>query len=676
MTFTQIRIIKWMLLALFFVCGGYVVHHLRAGMRSATVATLDIPDEPESITSRQVELEQLDSDGNTAWTLKAAESVGQTESGQQFRDAEIHFNVGADDTPVVVTADLCNVRRDSSVHLQGNVVVRDNTSLRLEAKSLEFRRFPDRVWSRSPVRYFKDDIVGDAGSMIYIIKRGELDLGDGVDMTLLPSSEAPVHIKSETAFMHRNRHWVQYFDSVDVRQKNKSLTCDDLQIFLNDDHDGVERIHAFEKVVMNMQVSEEEVGEDDSQMSGALTAEAGTKRLSTERLEMLFRPSGEDLERMRALNGARLELRLPDNATEGYHKELSGHTLAFDFDEQGELTKLRGRGGVTLVLIPPSGDDGARKIVRSRQIESEFDPATGDLVEARCTRAVEFEQGDVRATAEEGIFRAANSRLILRKSPRLWDPRASLEARRIIVDLDSGNVEGIEEVRSLSAGSSSAGEPGVGLFPSTEKEPVYFVADHLVYDRSRELAVYTGGARGFQGRGRVEADTIQIFQKVGDLIAEGDVRTVLLQELVRSGDGEAGSPVEPTVTNAARLHYRAADEVLEYQDGVLMRSTEMTLQGNRVEVRLGKGGSGVEEIYAEGGVEISTADGKAAGEHARYLPDEQSMTLEGEQAWLQNDGKLTEGKQLTFFLSNDKILVDGQEQNRTKTTYSSKPRPF
>ena len=675
MTFTQIRIIKWMLLALFLVCTGYVVHHLREGMRSPTVDALDIPDEPENITSRQVELEQLDSEGNTAWTLTAAESVGQTESGQQFRDAEIHFNAGADDTPVVVTADLCNVRRDSSVHLQGNVVVRDNTSLRLEAESLEFRRFPDRVWSSEPVRYFKDDIVGDAGSMSYVIKRGELDLDDGVDMILNPSSDAPIHITSKSAFMNKTRHRVQYVDTVFVRQKSKSLTCNDLQVFLNDDHSGIERIHAFDNVVLNMEVSEKEADEDDSEKSGAFTSEAGTKRLSAERLEMIFGPSGEELERVRALDGGRLELRLPDNATKGYHKELSGHTLAFDFDERGELTKLRGRGGVTLVLFPVSGDGGERKIVRARRIESDFDPVTGDLVEARCTRAVEFEQGDVRATAEEGIFRAANSKLILRKSPRLWDPRASLEARRIVVDIDTGNVEGIRDVRSSSAGE----EGGAGLFPSSAKDPVYFVADHLVYDRSRELAVYTGGARGFQGRSRVEADTIQIFEKMGDLLADGNVRTVLLQELVRSDAVEGGGadkPVEPTVTKAASLHYRAADEVLEYQDGVEMRSSEMTLHGDRVEVRLAKGGSGVEEVYAEGEVEIITADGKAAGERARYLPDEQSMTLGGEHAWLENGGKLTEGKQLTFFLSNDKILVDGQEQNRTKTTYSSKTRPF
>ena len=73
---------------------------------------------------------------------------------------------------------------------------------------------------------------------------------------------------------------------------------------------------------------------------------------------------------------------------------------------------------------------------------------------------------------------------------------------------------------------------------------------------------------------------------------------------------------------------------------------------------------------------METVDGKAAGDNAKYLPEDQSMTISGQTAWLENDGKLTEGKQLTFFLTDDRILVDGQEQSRTKTTYTSKPRPF
>jgi lipopolysaccharide export system protein LptA len=107
-----------------------------------------------------------------------------------------------------------------------------------------------------------------------------------------------------------------------------------------------------------------------------------------------------------------------------------------------------------------------------------------------------------------------------------------------------------------------------------------------------------------------------------------------------------------------------------------MRSEDMMLQGASIDVTLVKGGGGVREIHAEGGVEIETVDGKAGGDDAKYLPEDKSMTITGEQAWLENAGKLTEGKQLTFFLTDDRILVDGQEQHRTKTTYSSNPRPF
>ena len=107
-----------------------------------------------------------------------------------------------------------------------------------------------------------------------------------------------------------------------------------------------------------------------------------------------------------------------------------------------------------------------------------------------------------------------------------------------------------------------------------------------------------------------------------------------------------------------------------------MRSEDMTLQGQSIDVTLVSGGGGVREIYAAGDVEIETVDGKAAGDDAKYLPKDKSMTITGEEAWLENAGKLTEGKQLTFFLGDDRILVDGQGRHRTKTMYSSSPRPF
>jgi LPS export ABC transporter protein LptC/lipopolysaccharide transport protein LptA len=661
MTLGQIRFIKRILLVLFLGLGLYVGRYLWEGVRAREGSPSRFSDEPDSPVSREVEIEQLDSEGRVAWTLKAAESVGRSESAQQFRDVEIRFDAGEEKIPVVVTAEHCEIQKDSSVYLEGNVVVRDETSLRLEANSLHFQRSPDRAWSTEPVRYFKKGLTGTAGSMSYGLEEGALELEGGVDATFREEGDAPLRVESARASMRRRRHFVQFVDEVRVRQANRALDCNDLQIYLDEENENVERMEAYESVDLRMDVAESETTESFS--PAPLSSEAGTKRLLTDKLEAFFRPGGEDLERVRALEGGRLVMKLPAGAREGYHKDLEGYTLVFEFDEEGRLDVLRGRGGVSLVLTPVASEAEAKKTVKARQLEAFFDPVSGDLREAICEKAVTFEQGDVRAAAEKGTFRNLDSKLLLEDEPRLWDRKASLEATVIEIDVVSGDVEGTGSVRSTSTDASGS----AGLFPGGGDEPVYFVSRRLRYVRATDTAVYTGDARGIQGQNRLEANRIRLLQGAGELSAENGVTTSFLQK-PKGGDPEV------TVTDADTLHYRSKDETLQYQGGVAMRSKQMTLKGKKVDVLLEAGSREVREVLAEGEVTIETPDGNAAGQHAKYLPEEESMTVRGENARLENAGKLTEGKQLTFFLSDDRILVDGREQTRTKTTYSSKPR--
>ena len=106
-----------------------------------------------------------------------------------------------------------------------------------------------------------------------------------------------------------------------------------------------------------------------------------------------------------------------------------------------------------------------------------------------------------------------------------------------------------------------------------------------------------------------------------------------------------------------------------------MRSDKVNLKGKQVDVTLDSASNEVLEIQVEGNVEIEAEEGKAKGDNARYLPKTEEVQVMGENAQLQTGDKLTEGKELTFFLSNDRIFVDGREQRRTKTIYASKPRP-
>ncbi len=103
--------------------------------------------------------------------------------------------------------------------------------------------------------------------------------------------------------------------------------------------------------------------------------------------------------------------------------------------------------------------------MNARQLEAFFDPATGDLREAICEKAVTFEQGDVRATAEKGTFRNLESTLVLEEGPKLWDSKASLEAKVIEIDVVSGDVDGEGNVRSTTTDPSGSAAP----FPSRER---------------------------------------------------------------------------------------------------------------------------------------------------------------------------------------------------------------
>jgi lipopolysaccharide export system protein LptA len=196
---------------------------------------------------------------------------------------------------------------------------------------------------------------------------------------------------------------------------------------------------------------------------------------------------------------------------------------------------------------------------------------------------------------------------------------------------------------------------------------VYFLSERVEYDRAADVALYTGGARGIQGQNRIEAERIRLHQGKSELSAEEGVRTTLLQTTTE------GDP-ELTVTQAQSFGYKSEEGALRYRGGVSMKSKEMTLKSGAVDVLLEGEDRTVREIQADGEVSIETPDGKAAGDHAKYLPKEKSMTVHGRIATLENAGKLTQGKQLTFFLGDDRIIVDGREQARTKTTYSSKPR--
>ena len=670
MTFNQIRLVKGLLAILLVGCSAVVAHQLFRAFYAhhpQPGGTL-LSGNPEDPTARDVEISRLDEDGQRVFELRAAESVGRSEDVQTFRDVEIRFEAGkTEELPLIVTGDLCQYDMvSSSVHLEGNVVVRDGEDLRIEASSLDYGPKPKRVWSDDPIRFFRGGLQGEARRFAYLVVGNAVELDGGVEMTFTPKDGAPVEVRSESARIRRRDKFVRFMENVRVNQADRRLLSDQLQILLTDDESGVTRIDADGKVRMVLEVPP---GQSEEAGGGPL-GDSGRKRLSGGRLEVFFGPDGSTIRSMQAIGEAKLIVEpLASREGDGMRRELLGQTLLFELDEEGRLVGLNGRGGVALTLTPEKGGPEEMRRVTAQRLTSRFDPESGELRSARCSETVTFTHGDLRAEAEQGVYNARNELLTLTESPRLRDSSAELTADQVDIQVVSGALEASGNVRSTMTSARSS--EGMGFLPGTDEDAVYFLADHLSYDREKDTAVYTGSARGFRGTNRLEAERIELAQSKGELRATDSVRTTLPQKVSAT---ESGTP-QLTLTSAQHLFYRSEDEVLTYRQGVEMKSGDFVLRGETVDVNLTKGGEAVRQIDAQGNVEIQSSTGRARGEKATYVPDREEVHVSGERATLEDGDKLTEGKELTFFLSDDRIFIDGREERRTKTTYP-RSRPF
>jgi LPS export ABC transporter protein LptC/lipopolysaccharide transport protein LptA len=682
MTLNQIRLVKHLLAVVLVGFSAIVAYQLLRSSLADPPRPSDaaLPTDRENPMARGVEISRLDAEGNRVFELRAAESVGRSEGVQIFRDVEIEFVAGETEAvPLTVTGDLCRYDVDSSaVHLEGNVVIRDEEGLRIETSTLDYGSKPKRVWTDRPLRFSRGDLVGDAGGLVYHVRNNAFELIDEVAMTLTPEKGLPVQVESETAKIRRDEGFVRYVGNVRVRQGTRRLNSERLRIDMTEDESGVKQIVAEKNVKMVLDVpppdAEDTEDEEDSTSGLPPLEEPGRKRLTCEKLDVVFRPDGSTMQRMRADDEAKLTLEPYSAAGEksGMRHVLEGKSLAFDFDPEGRLRALRGRGGVALTLEPESGRPEDTRRVTARELESRFDPETGDLRMAECRHAVTFSQGDLHGEAEKGVYRAGRELLTLTESPRLWDSSSELVAEEVRIQVVTGGLEAEGKVRSTMTSASSS--KSIGFLPGSEDEAVYFLADRLDYDREQDIAVYTGTARGFRGTNRLEAERIEVAQTKGELEATDSVRTALPQNTA-PGEGTEEATPQLTFTRAGHLFYRSKDEVLTYRDGVQMTSGDLVLRGEKVDVSLEEGGKAVKRIDAEGQVEIESTTGRARGEQATYVPDREEVHVRGERATLQDGDKLTEGKELTFFLSDDRIFVDGREERRTKTIYS-RSRPF
>jgi lipopolysaccharide export system protein LptA len=199
-------------------------------------------------------------------------------------------------------------------------------------------------------------------------------------------------------------------------------------------------------------------------------------------------------------------------------------------------------------------------------------------------------------------------------------------------------------------------------------------ADALDYQGSQGQAIYTGNATMWQGETAVRANSITIDQSKGDFLASGNAGSTIVLDTGNS------------IARAAEIRYADAAHTITYTStknaaGVVTAQAQLSgpqgdLRADRIEVLLAPQGGHIDRLEAYTNVSLKLEIRTAAGERLTYFADEERYVMSGagtKSVKVTEACRETTGRTLTFFKSTDRIIVDGNEEQRTQTRNGVSP---
>ncbi len=385
-----------------------------------------------------------------------------------------------------------------------------------------------------------------------------------------------------------------------------------------------------------------------------------TRVLKSDTIELLMQAGGREIQTVRTLAPGVIEF-LPNQPSQN-RRRLTGDRISIAYAPQNRIRSLEATDAATRTEPAPAAGKPAPPVMLtwSKQLRADFDPVRGELARLEQWGDFRYEQGDRKGRAERAVFFASENSIGLTGAARLWDPTGSLASDRIVMNQATGDVAAEGNVASTRE-PERASKPTAVLSAS---EPFHAKSTRMTMTSGRRLIRYEGNVVLWQGGDRIEADQVEIDRGDQTLSARGHVRS----QFVEQAAGEKPSAPLYTLIRAPELFYSDKTRTGRYTGGAVMvrAGLEVTAAELRGVFAVKDDSSELETAYADGQVHIvqSAPDRtrKGSAEHAEYTVAEGKVVLTGgEPEFIDSLRGSTRGRELTWFADNDRLLVEGRE---------------
>jgi len=376
--------------------------------------------------------------------------------------------------------------------------------------------------------------------------------------------------------------------------------------------------------------------------------------------------------------------------------KLQADKLALDFASSGKARQLQATGNVQTERVM-SGRPTQTATARNGIAELQ---ATGGWSQMDLDGDVKLKEGERSGRATHAVFVRATQTATLTGNALARDASTETHAPKIVFAQATGDIHAEGGVRSTDFASRSS---VVQLAPV----PANITADTLQANSKTGRAFYSGHARLWQGDSVLEAESIELLRETRVLNAAGNVRAVFPQATAETKETLGNRALEKTASltppsvlaaqNSAKSQHlwHATSGTLSYSDkesrahlehNVVVQSEEQRMRAPALDLYFTRsaapapngassanapgGAQQISRAVGTGGVTVDEGSRKATAERGEYIAATGKFVMSGGTPTLY-DGSAgtTTGRQLTFYLADDTIIVDSENGSRTLTKH-------
>jgi LPS export ABC transporter protein LptC len=600
-------------------------------------------------TAEKVELTLPDREGKTI-VIKADEAEFTRPAGRELGIAFFRRNVR------LSSNDGLDVRTDNAAYNDANGVV----------------TVPGQV------EFTRGRLTGRGVGATYDRNSDVLWLLDQVNITVAPDAAGTGAAKatSKTAGLARAQNYLKMLPGARVESADRTIDANELTARFKPDGETIESI----ELRGNSRITE---------------TGANARNMSARDIDLGYGPDGRTLQQAKLVENAIVDLPAgpgvagrriagrtidlmmgPDGTT--VTSLTANENVVVDLPAQGEgparqirsaVLQASGHAGEGLRTATFSGgveyrETGAGRgggaaldrTARSIRLIVATKPGFGEIEQADFRGNFKFVDGKITAQAPRGVYAMNADRIDLSPSdgepgptPSVSDAQLHVDARNIQISPTSRKLTADTDVRSTiqpkpgtgdqrgrgSRGIVPVAQPGEpSKMPALLKQdrPVYVAANRLAYDGTAE-ATYSGNARLWQdqSQSKIDADTIVLNDRTGNMTARTGVTTTMLLEDADPDTKE--KKLSKTVTTSDLLVYTDEKRLAVYTGS---KSAQANMNGpygdvtaDRIDVYLEEDGNELERAEAHGAVTVKEALRTATGDRLIYTAVDDTYKMTG-----------------------------------------------